>query len=67
MLPRNLKVVGRWQGVVFCERVGGQSAILEEEAGAWGEHGRRVGPLLFFGDPDLLRRLDQVTQHHRQE
>jgi hypothetical protein len=59
--PRNPRAFGRWRGVVFCERVGEKTVILEESAGAWGEHGRRLGPLLLFGDPELLRRIDQVT------
>lgn len=61
-LVRNRRVIGthrfgRWQGVVFCERVGHIGVISDEELQGWGEYGMQIGPLLFFGDPALLRRI----------
>jgi hypothetical protein len=48
----------RWRGVVFCERdrhLGGE--IGESEWQRWGAYGMRIGPFVFFGDPDLLGRI----------
>lgn len=51
--------IGRWEGVVFCEK---NNEFIEIESDDqqlqnWGEHGMRIGPLVFFGDPALLQRI----------
>jgi len=57
-LPRNPKFGSRWQGIVYCERIGEKSMCsLEEELPSWGEYGMRIGRFYFFGDPDLLQRI----------
>ena len=49
---------GRWQGVVFCQRMGEKTVILDDFIrDNWGECGMRVGPLVLFGDPELLQRI----------
>jgi hypothetical protein len=65
-LGRCSEFAGTWQGVVFCERVGNFSVVEEHEIQGWSEHGMQVGPLLFFGDPNLLRRIRTVIsgEHH---
>jgi hypothetical protein len=50
----------RWRGVVYCEWNRRLGEITEDELGRWGEHGMRIGPFVFFGDPALLRRIRQV-------
>jgi hypothetical protein len=60
-LPRNSIGAGRWQGVVFCEGVRINDYVIEEqELQSWGEHGMRIGSLLFFGDPALLDRIHKA-------
>jgi hypothetical protein len=54
-----------WQGVVFCEKHGNLCSIGEDVIEAWGEHGKRIGPLLFFGDPVLLQRLHKLIFDHQ--
>jgi hypothetical protein len=65
-LQRNPKVIGtprlgRWEGVVFCESVGSLCAFEDQELQSWGEHGMHIGPILCFGDPALLRRIQKVV------
>jgi hypothetical protein len=46
----------RWAGVVYCERV----QYPEDREGMvklWADCGLRVGPFVFFGDPELLARI----------
>jgi hypothetical protein len=50
----------RWRGVVFCELRERQGEFPDTELERWGEYGLRIGPFLFFGDPALLRRIDQA-------
>jgi hypothetical protein len=69
-LVRNTKGAGRWQGVVYCEKAGKMaermSVIVEREIlEDWGEYGMQIGPLLFFGDPALLRRIHKVIFDHQ--
>jgi hypothetical protein len=54
----------RWRGVVYCERSGGLAPIREEHLRSWGEHAMRIGPLVFFGDPVLLRRIEMAIGKH---
>ena len=48
----------QWAGVVFVEASPNPS-VLED---SWGDHGLRVGDLLFFGDPELLARIDAALR-----
>jgi hypothetical protein len=56
----------RWQGIVFCEQVREGFVIPKEIIHDWGEYGLQIGPFLFFGDPDLLRRIRALFpgEHH---
>jgi hypothetical protein len=58
-LRRTSEGASKWQGVVYCERVGTEAVIEEHEIETWDKHGMQIGPFLFFGDPDLL--LDICT------
>jgi hypothetical protein len=60
-LVRARELGHRWQGVVYCERVGRTARIPPEQLVGWGEYGMRIGPLLFFGDPTLLRCIRQAV------
>lgn len=64
-LVRNPQVIGtshlgKWEGVVFCENVGNVGMIEENELQSWGEHGMQLGPIQYFGDPALLRRIQNA-------
>lgn len=68
-LPRHPQFANRWPGVVYCQKaitLGGEAAEVEEmELQRWGEYGRRIGPLLFFGDPALLQLIHKaILDHH---
>jgi hypothetical protein len=63
-IPHDYKNADKWQGIVYCERVGNFSSIPEWEIQLWGEHTMRIEPFLFFGDPALLRRIDQIIRNH---
>jgi hypothetical protein len=61
LLRRAAEQGERWRGIVFCERarhLGGE--IEDSEWQRWGEHGMRIGPFVFFGDPALLGRIRQA-------
>jgi hypothetical protein len=62
LLPRSSSNVGKWQGVVYCERI--RSTLPEWEIQEWGEHAMQIGPFLFFGDTALLRRIDKLIRDH---
>lgn len=71
-LFRNSKVVGvsrhgKWQGIVFCERMAEHFKIEEGELQSWGDYGMRIGPLLFFGDPHLLRRIHTLILERQEK
>jgi hypothetical protein len=59
-LRRAAEYGDRWQGVVFCELRPRQGENSNAELERWGKYGLRIGPFLFFGDPVLLRRIDQA-------
>jgi hypothetical protein len=52
----------RWKGVVYCDRSSGLAQIPADQLHSWGEHGMQVGPLVFFGDPALLRRIETAIR-----
>jgi hypothetical protein len=63
-LTRHPKCGSKWQGVVYCERIGEREqmpfatrSFWEDELPTWGEYGKWIGPFLFFGDPALLQRI----------
>jgi hypothetical protein len=47
----------QWRGIVFCQRDGKQGIILGDLIRFWGKCGMRIGPFVFFGDPELLQRI----------
>ncbi len=55
-LPKNPTAIGRWSGVVYCERTGG-SEVLDGELESWNGCALEVGPFAFVGDPELLARI----------
>jgi hypothetical protein len=52
----------RWRGVVHCEYISNIMPVAEWNIQEWGEHAMRIGPFLFFGDPDMLRRIDKIIR-----
>jgi hypothetical protein len=63
------QAAGRWHGIVSCTRSSlsrpeNRDVIDEAVFQGWGDHGLRLEPFLFFGDPDLLRRIDQIIRNH---
>jgi hypothetical protein len=63
-VTRSNRDADKWQGVVYCERQGGDiSSIPERDIEMWGEHALRIGPFLLFGDPELLHRIDQIIRN----
>jgi hypothetical protein len=59
-LMRMAECAHRWKGVVFCSHEGSMARVPESIVRSWGEHGMRLGDLLFFGDPALLARIRGV-------
>jgi hypothetical protein len=55
-LVKDPRQVGRWAGMVFCEPVPTDEAA-EVRAEVMGDGVLRVGPFLFFGDPQLLQEI----------
>jgi hypothetical protein len=64
-LRRTSEDASRWQGVVYCERVGELTEFIDTDT--WGEHGMQIGALLFFGDPTLLGRIQKAILDHQAE
>jgi hypothetical protein len=58
------KHTDKWQGVVYCERVGNIISFPETEIQMWGEHAMQIEPFVFFGDAEMLRRIDKVIRNH---
>jgi hypothetical protein len=59
-LVRAVEYSDSWRGVVFCECNKRLGEVSDEQMADWGEHGMRLGPFVFFGDPALLRRIRQA-------
>jgi hypothetical protein len=55
-LPATRDSVGRWRGVVYCEKVGPRPA-KDVRVALWGDACLVAPPFLFFGDRDLLDRI----------
>jgi hypothetical protein len=52
-LPKDARRIGRWRGILYCERGAGgeaRSGLIRQ----WDDRSLEAGPFLFFGDPDLL-------------
>jgi hypothetical protein len=54
---------GQWEGIVLCQ-MRGEVAVIEDDFihDQWGKYGMRIGQLVFFGDPDLLRRIHKEIE-----
>jgi hypothetical protein len=64
-VTRTCEHANKWQGVVYCEYQGGEiSSIPEKDIEMWGEHTKHIEPFLFFGDPELLQRIDKIIANH---
>jgi hypothetical protein len=53
-LNKDAKRIHEWEGVIYCERVKGDTAIALR---LWGDRCLVVGPFLFYGDRELLRSI----------
>lgn len=60
MLIRAPEYANQWKGIVICQGLGTHFVFPEYELEDWGEYGMRIGPLLFYGDPELLRRIHKA-------
>lgn len=60
-LPRAVDRVGQWRGVILCEWLvnGEETEVLLEE---WGEHAYVRPPFVFFGDKELLARIQEALR-----
>jgi hypothetical protein len=47
-----------WGGTVYCERVGGDDRAYLVHL--WEDHCFVAGPFLFYGDAELLQRIDAI-------
>jgi hypothetical protein len=54
-LSKDPRRIEEWLGTIYCERVGESDATYLIEQ--WGDHCLAVGPFLFYGDPELLKRV----------
>jgi hypothetical protein len=61
-LVKDSRARQRWAGVVYCELSRNYEA-REEAMEDWAECGLRVGPFVFFGDPQLLARIRTTLGH----
>jgi hypothetical protein len=52
---RSPEFAGQWKGLVHVQRI---APYDFPNTSAWGEYGLQVGDWLFFGDPELLRRIE---------
>lgn len=67
-VTRTCEHADKWQGVAYCEYQGGEiSSIAEWNTETWGEYTKHIEPFLFFGDPELLQRIDQIIANHASE
>jgi hypothetical protein len=60
-LPKTVESLARWQGVIYGERVH-QPGALAGQVRLWADCCLDTGPLLFFGDPDLLAQVGAVLR-----
>ena len=59
-LPLRAERAGRWRGVVLVLPAAAPLRVPAEDVDGWGRNGLRAGPLLFFGDEALLRRIAEA-------
>lgn len=55
-LIKDPKRIHQWRGIVFCTYEGPIAA--ENLARQWGDQGLLVGPFVFYGDGELLARIN---------
>jgi hypothetical protein len=53
-LNKDAKRISEWRGILYCERVGNGDTSV---ARLWGDRCLLVGPFLFYGDAELLKRV----------
>jgi hypothetical protein len=61
-LPRAAECLGDWTGVVHAQRWPHDADAVEFILREWQGCSARVGDVLLFGDPDLLRRIVVAVQ-----
>jgi hypothetical protein len=57
-LNKDSRQLPEWRGTVFCERVEGKDPV--DVVDLWGDHGLVVGRFVFYGDAELLQRIDDI-------
>lgn len=55
-LIKSPSYIDRWQGTLYCEIGPGENAWIDLDS-QWGEHGMKIGPFHFYGDPQLLTQV----------
>jgi hypothetical protein len=60
-LSRGREHIDRWRGTLYCERLR-QPGNRDEQAALWGDCCLLVGPFLFFGDRELLRKVREALR-----
>jgi hypothetical protein len=66
LLPKVPERLAAWKGSVYCER-NTWPPSRDSLRRQWGEGCRCIGPFLFFGDPDLLGRIETALGAPRAE
>src|SRR5262249_45518279 len=56
VLPRAREHIGDWEGTLHCERLN-QPGARDLQIQLWGDCCLKVGPFIFFGDPELLAQV----------
>ena len=54
-LSKDPSRINEWRGVLYCERFGERDR--SELAEQWGEHSLVAEPFIFYGDNELLARV----------
>ncbi|HEY7308423.1 MAG TPA: hypothetical protein VH643_03570 [Gemmataceae bacterium] len=59
-LTKDPRRIGEWRKIIYCESVKGRdpSYLMSQ----WGEDALVIGPFLFYGDRELLRRVRAILR-----
>ncbi len=49
--------ISDWKGTVFCTKLAPSESYIDTRLWLWGDCYFRVGPFVFFGDPELRQRV----------
>jgi hypothetical protein len=56
---RSPEFARQWRGIVHVQRIVAYDVVNTSE---WGEYGMQMGEWLFFGDPELLRHVEEALR-----